>query len=394
MTAGARRDLLRPDDASRSDRVTYVELFFDLVFVFALTQLSAYLHEHQTLLGVIEGAIMVTALWWAWVATTWVTNWLDPVRLPVRAAVIALAFVGLVMSVAIPDSFGDRAWLFAIAYVVLQLGRTGFIVLAARRNAPDVSKDFARVLAWTAAGGALWIIGALLPLPWQLPLWAAALGIELLGTRLGFPVPGGGRVEMGRWDLSGAHIAERSALFVLIALGEGLLVTGFAFVELESSPQSIAAMVLAFTSAAAMWWIYFDHGERIGAEAMEASDAPGRLARTAYTYVHLLVIGGIVLVSVGDKEILEHPDSQSLSAVITVLGGPLLFLVGTLCFRRLLERTWIVPQALGVLGLLAAAAASPLLTALGTSAVATAVLLAVAAMETVQRWRRRTRAGG
>ena len=394
MTTGARHALLRPPDASRSDRVTYVELFFDLVFVFALTQLSAYLYEHQTPLGAVEGAIMVTALWWAWVATTWVTNWLDPVKLPVRSAVIVIAFVALVMSVSISDSFGDRAWVFAIAYVVMQVGRTSFIVLATRREDRDVSLDFSRVLIWTVASGAVWIVGALLPLPAQLPLWAAALGIELLGTRLGFPVPGLGRVEMGRWDLSGAHIAERSALFVLIALGEGLLVTGFAFVELDVAPQAVIAMVLAFCSAAAMWWIYFDHGERIGSEAMEASDAPGRLARTAYTYVHLLVIGGIVLVSVGDKEVLAHPDDQSLSSVVAVLGGPLLFLIGTLCFRRLLERSWIAPQAIGVLGLVAVAVVSPLLTSLGTSAAATAVLLGVAAMETVRRVRRRRRSGG
>ncbi|MCH1882971.1 low temperature requirement protein A [Agrococcus sp. ARC_14] len=394
MSAGARRDLLRPSDASRSDRVTYVELFFDLVFVFALTQLSAYLFEHQTPLGAIEGAIMVTALWWAWVATTWVTNWLDPVRLPVRSAVIIIAFIALVMSVSIADSFGDRAWVFAVAYVAMQLGRTGFIVLATWRHDREIAVDFTRVLVWTAASSAMWIVGALLPLPAQLPLWAAALGVELLGTRLGFPVPAMGRVEMSRWDLSGAHIAERSALFVLIALGEGLLVTGFAFVELEISPPAVIAMMLAFTSAAAMWWIYFDHGERIGAEAMEASDAPGRLARTAYTYVHLLVIAGIVLVSVGDKEMLANPDGQSLSTVVTVLGGPLLFLVGTLCFRRLLERQWIVPQMLGVLGILAVAAVSPLLSALGTGSAATAVLLAVAAMETIQRMRHRRRSGG
>lgn len=394
MTADAPDALLRPADASRSDRVTYVELFFDLVFVFALTQLSAYLYEHQTPLGAPEGTIMVTALWWAWVATTWVTNWLDPIKLPVRGAVIAIALVALVMSVSIADSFGERAWVFAAAYVVMQLGRTGFIVLATRREDREVALDFTRVFVWTAASSVLWIVGALLPLPAQLPLWAAALGIELLGTRLGFPVPRLGRVEMGRWDLSGAHIAERSALFVLIALGEGLLVTGFAFVDLEITPQAVIAMLLAFCTAAALWWIYFDHGERIGAEAMEASEAPGRLARTAYTYVHLLVIAGIVLVSVGDKEVLAHPDEQSVSAVVAVVGGPLLFLVGTFWFRRLLERRWIVPQAVGVLALVAVGCVSPLLTSLGTSAAATLVLVGVAAMETVQRIHRRRRSGG
>src|SRR4030095_11567545 len=104
-----RSDVLRPTDSPRADRVTYVELFFDLVYVFALTQLSAYLYEHQDPLGALEGAIMVAALWWTWVATTWVTNWLDPVRLPVRGAVIALAFVALVMSVSIAAAFGGTA---------------------------------------------------------------------------------------------------------------------------------------------------------------------------------------------------------------------------------------------------------------------------------------------
>ena len=377
MAFGLRSDVLRPTDSPRADRVTYVELFFDLVYLFALTQLSAYLYEHQDPLGALEGAIMVAALWWTWVATTWVTNWLDPVRLPVRGAVIALAFVALVISISITDAFGERAWVFAIAYVVLQLGRTGFIVLATWRHDRVAALDFARVFVWTAAGSVLWIVGALLPLPAQLPLWMLALALEVLGTLRGFPLPMMGPMDMSRWDLSGAHIAERSALFVLIALGEGLLVTGFAFVELDLSVEGTTAIVLAFASA-----------------AMEDSDAPGLLARTAYTFVHLLVIGGIVLTSVGDKELLGHPHDQSLSAVVTVLGGPLLFLAGTLLFRRLLERRWVVPQVMGLVGIVAVAAVSPLLDPLGVGIASTLVLASVAALETVDRVRRGSRSGG
>src|ERR671911_184972 len=109
MPFGMTRDVMRPPDSPRTDRVTYVELFFDLVFVFALTQLSAYLYENQDAVGALEGLIMVCALWWAWVSTTWVTNWLDPVKLPVRGAVVALAFVSFVMSASIAEAFGDRA---------------------------------------------------------------------------------------------------------------------------------------------------------------------------------------------------------------------------------------------------------------------------------------------
>jgi low temperature requirement protein LtrA len=397
MAFGMIRDVMRPTDSPRADRVTYVELFFDLVFVFALTQLSAYLYENQTPVGVLEGVIMVCALWWAWVSTTWVTNWLDPAKLPVRGAVIALAFLALVLSVSIAEAFGDRAWAFAIAYVVLQVGRTGFIVWATARHDREVSKDFVRVLVWTAGGAVLWIAGALLPLPWQLPFWLAALGLELLGTVLGYPVPRHGRVLIGAWDLSGPHIAERTALFVLITLGESLLVTGFAFTAKESSPESVIAMASAFVAAAATWWIYFDHGERIGSEAIEASDEPGRLARTAYTWIHLAIIAGLVLLSVGDKEALSHPHAHGLAPTITVLGGPLLFLTGTVLFRRRLERRW--PRA-QVVGLFALAALAAVALALGTldvlllTVLAALLLVAVAIGETIGRVRRGRRGGG
>jgi low temperature requirement protein LtrA len=394
MAFGMRRNVLRPSDSARADRVTYIELFFDLVFVFALTQLSAYLYENQTLLGALEGVIMICALWWAWVSTTWVTNWLDPVKLPVRGAVIALAFVSFVMSVAIAEAFGDRAWTFAIAFVVLQVGRTGFIVWATARHDRAVSRDFLCILVWILAGAALWIIGAVLPLPVQLPFWAAALGLELVGTLIGYPVPGLGRVRIASWDVSGPHIAERTALFVLIALGEGLLVTGFAFVAQESSAEGVVAMIAAFIAAASAWWIYFDHGERIGAEAIEAAAEPGRLVRTAYTWIHLAIIAGIVLLSVGDKEALGHPHEHNLAATVVTLGGPLLFLVGTALFRRVLERRWPVAHLLGAAGILALGVAAVVLDALGES-VAVALLLALVALgETVGRVRRGRRAGG
>ncbi len=399
MPFGMRRNVLRPVDSPRADRVTYVELFFDLVFVFALTQLSAYLYANQTPLGALEGVIMVCALWWAWVSTTWVTNWLDPVALPVRAAVIALAFAALVVSVSIAEAFGERAWAFAIAYVLLQLGRTGFMVWATARHDREISRDFVRVLVWTVAAGALWIVGAVLPLSWQLPLWAAALGVELLGTVIGFRVPGWDRVELGAWDVSGPHIADRTSLFVLIALGEGLLVTGLAFVDQESSPESIVAMVTAFVAAAATWGIYFDHGERIGSETIEESDEPARLARTAYTWIHLAIVGGIVLLSVGDKESLGHPHERDLAATVVVVGGPFLFLVGTVLFRRVLERRWSRAQltgllALVLLGVAGLAVAAPVLDALGLSIAAAFVLVGVAAGETVGRLRRGRRSGG
>ncbi|NYD68378.1 low temperature requirement protein A [Agromyces atrinae] len=373
--------------------MSFIELFFDLVFVFALTQLSAYLYENQTPLGAFEGAIMVLALWWAWVSTTWVTNYLDPVKLPVRGAVIGLALIALMLSVSIADSFGERAWIFAIAYVALQLGRVVFVILATWRHDRTLARRFVRILVWTIVASTFWIGGALLPLEWQLPFWGVALTVEYLGSSLGFPVPG---VASDRADdeLSGAHIAERAALFVLIAIGEGLLVTGFTFVELEISVEAVLALFGAFVAAAAMWWIYFDRGERLGSEIIEKSDSPGRLARLAYTYVHLPVIAGIVLTSVADKELLSHPLEQSPSTVVAVLGGPALFLIGTLLFRRVLQHRWLVTYLAGILALGILAAASPTMTPIALGLSATAVLVAVAAAETIVRVRSGHRSGG
>ncbi|WP_456286041.1 low temperature requirement protein A [Microbacterium sp. JZ70] len=388
---GLPRNVLR---SSGADRVTHVELFFDLVFVFALTQLSSYLFDHRELLGALEGAILLCAVWWTWVSTTWVTNTLDPAKLPVRVAVIALAFLALLMAVATKESFGDRAWTFAVAYVALQLGRTAFIVWATMRHDRRIAHDFTCILIWTAAGSVLWIVGALLPLPTQLPLWIAALGLELVGTVLGFRVPGWGGVSLERWDLSGAHIAERTSLFVLIAIGEGLLVTGFAFVAKESSPESVIAMACAFVTAAATWWIYFDHGERVGAEAIEESDAPGRLARIVYTWVHLLIVGGIVMLSVGDKQALSHPHEHGAVSALTTTTGPFLFLVGTVVFRRLLEGRMPRAQLAGAVAMAGVWVFGLFAIALTTTVVVTAVLVAVAAGETIERVRRGRRAGG
>ncbi|MFF2371429.1 low temperature requirement protein A [Agromyces sp. NPDC058110] len=391
---GFRRDLLRPTGTERADRVAYVELFFDLVFVFGLTQVGASLYADQTPLGALEGALAVTALWWAWISTTWLTHWLDPVKLPVRGAVLALAFVAFVLSVSIVEAFGDRAWAFAVAYVVLQLGRATFVVLAAARHDAALARDFSCVLVWTAAGSVFWVVGALLPLPVQLPVWAAALGIELLGSVLGYPVPRLGRVEVGAWDVSGPHIAERAALFVLIAFGEGLLVTGFQVVGSEASPEVGAALVTAFITAAACWWIYFDHGERAGPEAVAAHESPGRLARVAYSWVHLLIVAGIVMLGVGDKEVLAHPHEGSAATTVVIIGGPVLFLGGTLLFRRVIEGRWMRGQAGGLVLLAALAVLSPALDPIWMGALVSLVLVATAAAETVERVRTGRRSGG
>lgn len=383
---GFRRNLLRPTDSKRADRVTYIELFFDLIFVLALTQLSRTLSENQTLVGALEFAILVLAIWWIWVYTTWVTNWLDPARLPVRGIVIGLSFIGLVMSASIYESFSDRGIIFAAAYVSVQLGRTVFMLLAVVRHDPSLHRTFTRILVWLSVAGVFWIAGAFVPAEPRLVLWAIALGIELLSAGLGFRVPGLGRSGVEDWDLSGPHIAERSALFVIIALGESLLVTGFAFVEEDTSPQSIAGMFLAFVTGVAMWWLYFDHAERVGRRAIASSAEPGRVARLAYTYVHAVIIAGIVLTSVADKEILLHPDDQMTPATTLIaVGGPLLYIAGLFLFRLVIAQELLVSHLVGIGLLVATIPFTSLFSPLGLGAVTTGILVVTASWETIVR---------
>ena len=383
---GFRRDLRRPEESERADRVTFIELFLDLIFVLALTQLSSHLYDNQTLTGAAESAVLVLAVWWVWIYTTWVTNWLDPSKLPVRAAVIVLALIGLVMGTSIVDAFGERGLVFAIAYSSLQLGRTVFMIAALARHDPALRGSFVRILVWLGASSVLWIVGAVVPLDLRLPFWVAALGLEYLSAGIGFRVPGVGVDRVENWDLSGEHIAERSALFVIIALGESFLVTGFAFVDLDIGTAAVGGTLSAFVAAVAMWWLYFDRGERAGAEAIAASSTPGRIARLAYTYVHAIIIAGIVLTSVADKEVLKHPlDPMIVSTAITIVGGPLLYLVGLILFRRVIDGTLLVSHLSGLVAMLVALGFSTLLSPLALGISVTTILVIVAVWETRRR---------
>lgn len=385
---GMRTNVMRPSDRERGDRVAFVELFFDLVFVFALTQISEVVAAVSTPLDGVRAAILIGAVWWLWMNTTWVTNWLDPARMPVRIVVVALAFAGLVVSTSIQESGGERALAFALGYVGLQVVRSLLMIVATLRHEPAVAADFMRITAWFLVTGAAWIAGALLGGVALVALWGAAVAVDYAVARTDYALPGLGRGSMDGWDVSAAHIAERASLFIIIALGESFLVTGFAFVAEESSPARIAALASAFLAAAGMWWLYFDRGEQQGEDRMERSSRTGAVARAAYAYGHVPIVAGIILTGVADKTVIGEPEVMSALAVTAVLGGPVLFLIGSAVFRRAVE----APGAAVLLGaavvvalLLPLAAIVP---AWALSGAASLVLLAAAAVDTALRHRR------
>ena len=328
-----KRSLLRTRGEHDSGRVGFVELFFDLVFVFAVTQLSHTLLADLTRNGLAESALLLLGVWWVWINTSWVTNWLDPERIPVRIAILALMLAGLWMSVAIPKAFDSRGWLFACAYVAMQLGRTLFFLWAVRREHPNMRRNFHRILVWLGLSSICWIAGGVSTHDTRFAWWALALSIETIAPIAYFWVPGLGRSMIEDWDVEGGHLAERCALFIIIALGESLLVTGATFASLEWNTDTLLAFANAVLGTILLWWIYFDTGARRATQRIERAPDPGREARSAYTYAHALIVGGILLCAVGDEVVLMHPRHATTMGVALVLAGPICYLAGTAAFK-------------------------------------------------------------
>jgi len=391
------RSLLRgrgPDGG----RVGTVELFFDLVFVFAVTQLSHFLLEHPTPVGAVQAALLLVAVWWVWIYTSWVTNWLDPERIPVRLCLFALMAAGLLLSSSIPDAFGARGPVFAGAYVFNQIGRTLFFLWAVRDGPDPMTRNFQRILCWLLLSSVFWIAGALAEGDARLAWWAVALALEVLSPSLYFWVPGLGRSRIADWNVDGAHMAERCALFVIIALGESLLVTGATFAQLAWNAVAAVGLGVAMVGSVAMWWVYFDTGaERASHRIRHAAD-PGRQARLAYTYLHLLIVAGIIVAAVGDELVLTHPDHLAGAGAAAILGGPALYLLGNALFK------WVTNDRRGpplshLAGLALLAALVPVAlghhaSALALSAATTGVLVLVAAWESLALRRPVARAPG
>jgi low temperature requirement protein LtrA len=339
--------LLRTRDGSEQP-VTPLELFFDLVFVFAVTQLSHRLLDHLTIGGALETLLLLVAVWRAWVDTTWVTNWFDPDRTPVRLLLVALMLVSLVLSVAIPEAFSERGLMFALAYVTIQAGRTAFVVLALERSS-SLGRNFQRILAWFAIPAVLWVAGGLLQGEAQYVLWGIALVLEYTGPVTGFWTPGLGRSTTADWTVEGGHFAERCRLFVIIALGESILVTGTTFGEIEPSVATVSAFVVAFLGSVALWWIYFARSAEAARGTFSSSEDPGRLARSAYTYFHLPMVAGIIAVAAADELTVAHPGDHGTVASITLtLGGTALFLAGHALFKWAMFRVLSWPRVVAI----------------------------------------------
>jgi len=379
-----RGPLFRPIIPNQHSRVTYAELLFDLVFVFAVTQVSHALLAEFTPLGAVQATLLLLSVWWVWVYTSWITNWLNPELTPVRILLFLLMLGGLVLSTSIPRAFDSRGLWFAIAYAAMQVGRTIFWLISTPRERTLARMNAVRILVWLSTSAIFWIAGGFAQGHARLVLWALALAIEYVSPAVRFWIPKYGASSVADWYVEGGHMAERCAGFIIIALGESIVVTGATFADLTWTREVVAAFLSAFVGALAMWWIYFHKGAKAGSELISNSSEPGRLARLAYTYLHLPIVAGIILAAVADDLVLLHPAGHSdPRAVLSSVGGPLLFLIGTILFKHTI-RGWLqLSHGVGIIALCVlgwfAADLSPLMLSVAT----TALMVVVATWESI-----------
>jgi low temperature requirement protein LtrA len=363
-----------------SQRASSLELFYDLVFVFAITQVSHLLLEHLTWTGVLQSLIVLLAVYWSWNYTTWTTNELDTETIPVRLLLLGLMLVSLLMSVAIPQAFEEHALLFAGSYVAIQIGRHSFLTFVAAESGTVERERAGRILTWFVVVGVLWVAGALVEGPGRYVLWLVALALDYCAPLVTYWVPGRRRLAPATWNVGTEHFAERFGLFIILALGESIVITGATTSELDLDAKTIVAFVMAFLASAAIWWLYFSSVAALGEHYLEVADSRTTLARDAYTYFHVVFVAGIILSAVGDELVIAHPiEVLPPYEVAAVAAGPAVYLLAHTLFRYRLTGTLGLAKPLGTLGCVGVGFVGLFVPALALAGALIVVLVAVIA---------------
>ncbi len=272
-------------------------------------------------------------MWWAWIYTTWMANWFDPGSPSVRAVLTGVMLASLLMAAALPGAFGEDGALFAISYVVLQVGRNAAAASLLGRDHP-LRDVFERLVGWSAASGVLWLAGAALPGDRRLLLWIPAVVLDLCAPFAGYWLPRRGHMITSQYDIEAGHFTDRCQGFIIIALGESIVVTGATAADAGLSSTVVLCLGIAFVETAALWWLYFGAVAERSRQIMSSCEDPGRLARDAYTYLHAPIVAGIIAVAVGDDLLIGDPGGALHGVGLAmVLGGPALYLLGESLFR-------------------------------------------------------------
>ena len=367
--------VLRQRDGHHA-RVTFEELFFDLVYVFAVTQISHELLHNLTLTGLIETLVLWFAVWLGWQYTCWMTNWFDPETPRIRGLLFACMLLALIMASSIPQAFGARGLIFAVALACMQVGRAASVLLMLPRG-HALKPNYQRMLGWLLISAIFWIAGGLAEHEWRITFWIIAALCEYLSPMFGFALPGLGRSRTQEWTIEGGHLAERCQLFVIVALGETLLASGAMFAEAEWNASVISALAATFLGTLALWWLYFGTTNKDATEKISHSDDPGRIG-AYFHYIHVILVAGIIGSAVANDLILSHPhESASIKYLAVLIGGPAVYLLGSAIYKKVVYGHIAASHVLGAVALFALLPLSGHADLLTLGWLTTVVLLAV-----------------
>jgi low temperature requirement protein LtrA len=358
-------------------QVTPLELFFDLVFVFAITQVTRLLADDPTWGGVLRGMLVLAALWWAWTTYASLTSAMDVDEGAVRLAMLTATGAMLIVALAVPGAFADDAVLFAVAYLLVRLIH---LVLSAigGRDDPNRRSALVRFAPTAIAGASLLVLAGFLEGNARIAVWVLALGVDYLG-----PVV----IGIGRgWRIAPEHFAERHGLIILIALGESIIAIGVG-AGFELVPGVITAAMLGIVVVSALWWLYFDVAAIIArTRLVEAKGLEqARLARDAYNYLHLPMVAAIVLFALGLKTVIGHVgDTLDTVPAVALCGGAALYLLGHIAFLLRATGYLFRRRTIGAVLLLALIPAAVAIPALAALALVSTVCSLVVAYEAIR----------
>ena len=290
---------IEPTSAEEEKRTGYIELFFDLVFVFAFTQVTALVLEDTSAAGFARAALVFALVWWAWAAYAWLTDAIDIENVPTRLFIFGAMLAAFFIAISLPDAFADEAAWFAIAYFVVRVLQIGLYVWGMRDD-PLQRGGVIQLAPWFLVAPTVVLVGGFVDDPWRTALWTASLAIDVVGTLV---------AARGGFRVKASHFAERHALIVIIALGESIVAVGLAAVELERDALFALAVSVSLAGAAAAWWAYFDFTQLAAERALQSAHEAvrGPLARDLYTFFHYPAVLGIVFLAVAAKKTLGGP---------------------------------------------------------------------------------------
>jgi low temperature requirement protein LtrA len=372
---------LEPD---AEHQVTPLELFFDLVFVFAITQVTALLADDPTWSGVLRGMLVLVALWWAWTGYAWLTSTMDVDEGGVRLAMLAAMGAMLVVALAVPGAFGDDAVIFGLAYLLVRVLHIALYAIVGRDD-PHLLGAVVRFAPTALLGASLIVAAGFLDGNAQVAVWLVALTIDYLGPAL---------IGAGRgWRIAPEHFAERHGLIILIALGESIIAIGVG-AGLVLDPGVVTAAALGIVVASALWWLYFDVAAILArTRLVQASGAEqARMARDAYSYLHLPMVAGIVLFALGLKTTIAHVgDELATVPAVGLCGGTGLFLLANVAYLFRTTGRVFRRRTIGAAVLLAFVPVAVAVPALAALAVVSAVCCLIVAYEAIRHREHRVR---